>query len=181
MFVPLADPREGKTEDQLFAEYEKLIWFYCRRYEFLLTWCGIELEDAFASSSIKALCAIRSFDPAYGCELKAYISYVVINGLKSICRNARNPKRSLFKSVSWEEIMQEGSSATLGCLAQTNDDLTQVQVDEFVHRLSEKEQVIVHQRLQGCTQREIGDCFGVAQAAISRRMKRIREKYGSFL
>jgi RNA polymerase sigma factor (sigma-70 family) len=60
------------------------------------------------------------------------------------------------------------------------DDLTIVEVNDFIAGLPERDKVIVMGLYQELSQREISKIVGVSQNHVSRLIRRIKDKYNSY-
>lgn len=66
-------------------------------------------------------------------------------------------------------------------LMPVHDDLSEVWVNEFISTLDARNQVITRMRMEGHTNRHIGDTFGITSSAVRERQKTIQKKLRSYL
>ena len=71
---------------------------------------------------------------------------------------------------------EEGEVTHLEMVA-SNEDYTELHVEEFINGLNNIEQQIVRMRLEGKTQPQIAKCLGISQAYVCRLLAKIRNKY----
>jgi RNA polymerase sigma factor (sigma-70 family) len=79
---------------------------------------------------------------------------------------------------SMDDIVHEndGDPITLGDQLASNQDYSSIYVQEFLSTLPERDRQILKSRMDGATQQEIGERFGVTQVQVSRLIKKIGER-----
>src|SRR5699024_6405465 len=91
-------------------------------------------------------------------------------------RDAFNSMGSGFYHLDTPMETEEGEVTHLEMVA-SNEDYTELHVEEFINGLNNIEQQIVRMRLEGKTQPQIAKCLGISQAYVCRLLAKIRNKY----
>lgn len=160
-----------------------LVNFTLKKYIPLQGRQSADFEDLQQIGKIELLKAIRRYDPNKG-AFTTYAVYCIRFGVWKYLQRKRKDGLKVPRTVGAENIqvlsidqpIGEGEITLLDIFS-TDDDLTEIQVDEFVQSLPDRERKLLLYRLEGASQKEIAKEMGISQTHISRLLKRIGEKY----
>lgn len=114
-------------------------------------------------------------------KLKDDSPFEISQVLNCTPQEAQNALRYIRESriSSLEKPIDEDGNTVMDCFGQL-DDQSDIDVDEFLNGLNQRQRRIVQLRMQGKTQHEIGELFGISQIQISRILRQIGEKLQAF-
>ena len=135
----------------------------------------IDREDLMQEVTICFLLEVRQYGEEEAARHKRtlyHALYVAVIGALPVKTPyyAYAPKRR--QSLIIEQWDEEHTTAQ-----RVDDAFSQAAVIEALEGLEEEERLIIHLKLEGLTQREIGHRLSMSAATICRRMKRIRRQF----
>lgn len=135
-------------------------------------------EDLYAIGLIGLVKTINTFNPDKGVKFSAYATPVIRNEILITFRKKHIiPAFSLdetYKLDNGEEVFYVGMIADDKCFEE--DVIANMQYEEIMNLLSDRERKIISLRTDGKTQCEIADIIGVSQVHISRIIKAAHKK-----
>lgn len=136
-------------------------------------------DDLFQVGRLALLKAIRNYDAERETTFSSYAISFIHWDVWNYLRDLKRLRTSHIKVLSTDHPLCAKEISMLDTLS-TDDDITTVQVKEFLNSLPNRERELVLYRVNGTTQEEIAERLGLSQAHISRLLKRIGKKYLAF-
>ncbi len=136
-------------------------------------------EDLFATGLVGVIKAVSTFNPDKGVKFSAYATPVIRNEIL-----ATRKKKRIIPAFSLDEPYQleNGDLVNISEMIADNrrfeeEIIADMQMKQLFSTLRDREKKIVSLSVDGKTQREIADIFGISQSYVSRIIKSIHEKW----
>lgn len=139
-------------------------------------------EDIISEGMLGLCKAADTFDESRGVRFSTYAAMCIRNAMLMFIRKTSKyyPHEVLLNMVIGRDA--EDSVLTLADViedeSQSEDEIiTRIMLKEFEEKQTPKDQRILREIRQGKRQREIGEIVGMSQAQVSRRIRKMREKF----
>lgn len=137
---------------------------------------NLQDEDLFSTGIVGLVKAVNSYKSETGFKFQTYAPYVIRNEILMSLR-----KKTVPVAISLDEsfFMDDGESVPYSDTISDDKDfveeiLFQHSIASNLTELSDGERRVIGMRLQGKSQREIAEVFGVSQSYVSRIIKGVR-------
>lgn len=139
-------------------------------------------EDIISEGMLGLVKAADSFDESRGVRFSTYATMCIRNAMLMFIRKT---KKHDPHEVSLYEVIGRDAEDSVLTLADVIEDesqsedeiITRIMLKEFEEKQTPKDQRILREICQGKRQREIGEVVGMSQAQVSRRIRKMREKF----
>lgn len=139
-------------------------------------------EDIISEGMLGLCKAADTFDESRGVRFSTYAAMCIRNAMLMFIRKTSKhyPHEVSLNMVIGRDA--EDSVLTLADIiedeSQSEDEIiTRIMLKEFEEKQTPKDQRILREIRQGKRQREIGEIVGMSQAQVSRRIRKMREKF----
>lgn len=175
------------TKEQCVEEHRKLVLKIANYYE-NRTSNIVDIEDLISEGYFGLLLAFDRFDPINkpGKEFSTYaVPYIkgyIIRYLQSKICAIRTPfhfkgKPKLVVSMDRNLLRSDNEDLNFSNILPINDDITLIDVDDFIDSLTESEQTVTTMMIDGYTNSEAAEVLNVSKNTITNMKGRIRKKY----
>lgn len=136
-------------------------------------------EDLYSTGLIGLVKAVNTFNPDKGFAFSTYATPIIRNEILATFKKKRIiPVFSLDEpyqlengeSVDFSEMITDGRRFE-------EEVITDMQIKQIFSALSDREKKIISLSMDGKTQTEIADIFGISQPCVSRIIKSIHNKW----
>ena len=139
-------------------------------------------EDIISEGMLGLCKAADTFDESRGVRFSTCAAMCIRNAMLMFIRKTKKhfPREvSLYKAVRRDA---DGKELTLADIiedeSQSEDEIiTRIMLEDFEEKQAPIDQRILREIRQGKKQREIGEIVGMSQAQVSRRIRKMREKF----
>ena len=137
-----------------------------------------EIEDLLSESYIALIKAVDNFDPTRGVTFTTALKVFVRQHLNRLYNEVTCQKRyNGMDPASYEELVEIHKDDVRGLDC---DRFTQIEVDEYLEGLEDKDRYMVTLLLMGYSLSDCAKVFHVANSSITWRIKRIRKSYTAY-
>ena len=137
-----------------------------------------EIEDLLSESYIALIKAVDNFDPTRGVTFTTALKVFVRQHLNRLYTEATCQRRyNGMDPASYEELVEIHKDDVRGLDC---DRFTQIEVDEYLEGLEDKDRYMVTLLLMGYSLSDCAKVFHVANSSITWRIKRIRKSYTAY-
>lgn len=137
-----------------------------------------EIEDLLSESYIALIKAVDNFDPTRGVTFTTALKVFVRQHLNRLYNEVTCQKRyNGMDPASYEELVEIHKDDVRGLDC---DRFTQIEVDEYLEGLEDKDRYMVTRLLMGYSLSDCAKVFHVANSSITWRIKRIRKSYTAY-
>lgn len=137
-----------------------------------------EIEDLLSESYIALIKAVDNFDPTRGVTFTTALKVFVRQHLNRLYNEVTCQKRyNGMDPASYEELVEIHKDDVRGLDC---DRFTQIEVDEYLEGLEDKDRYMVTLLLMGYSLSDCAKAFHVANSSITWRIKRIRKNYTAY-
>ncbi len=139
-------------------------------------------DDIVSSGMLGLVKAANAFDEMRGVKFSTYAARCITNEMLMFIRrmNRQVPHEvSLYAPVGTDE---KGHTLCYADILECDGDcpekaIASLTVESFIRKQSETDREIIDALRQGYKQREIADMLGVKQSTVSRKIRRIKQRY----
>ena len=139
-------------------------------------------EDIISEGMLGLCKAAHTFDESRGVRFSTYAAMCIRNAMLMFIRKTKKhfPREvSLYETVGRDA---DGKELTLADIiedeSQSEDEIiTRIMLEDFEEKQASIDKKIINELKQGKRQIEIGRDLGMSQAQVSRRIRKMREKF----
>lgn len=136
-------------------------------------------EDLFATGLVGVIKAVNTFNPDKGFVFSTYVAQVIRNEILVSFR-----KKRITHAFSLDDPCDLGNGDSVDFSEMITDNrrfeeevIADMQMEQMLSKLSDREKKIISLSMSGKTQREIADICGISQSYVSRIIKSIYKKW----
>jgi RNA polymerase sigma factor (sigma-70 family) len=173
------------TKEQCVIEHRKLVLKIANHYE-SRTFDAIDIEDLISEGNYALLMAYDRFDEKSGLKFSTfaypYIQGFIIRYLECKVNAIRTPSHSkvppkLVLSLDSKIKGSDNDDLDFSNLVPTKQDLSFIEIEEFINTLKETERTIVNMTMDGYSNGETAAALKICRNTVSNIKVRIRKKY----
>lgn len=133
-------------------------------------------EDIISEGMLGLCKAADTFDESRGVRFSTYAAMCIRNAMLMFIRKT---SKHYPHEVSLNMVIGRDAEDSVLTLADVIEDeiITRIMLKEFEEKQTPKDRRILREIRQGKKQREIGEIVGMSQAQVSRRIRKMREKF----
>lgn len=136
-------------------------------------------EDLFSTGLVGVVKAVNTFNPDKGFTFSAYATQIIQNEILMTFR-----KKRIIPAFSLDEPRDLGNgesvdfSETIADNRRSEEEvIAEMQLEQFVSSLNEREKKIIDLSMQDKTQAEIAEICGLSRSYVSRIIKSVYKKW----